>query len=275
MPAALEGQIDEFYRSVEEVMGELRGRMEQGLQVVSRIPGVTHADIQPWLDKFNQATLDVNQRVEETTQPLGDAKVMCRRLMTLREAGEFWKNDIAAQQADPLAQSLTRTSLDTKQFSWVSGAVDRYWTHIDGNQETADELATVSEEMGKALVALADAIDKQNSDLAWAIGGTVMAIIGLLGGGLGLAMAIGALVGAPAGGPVGALIGAIVGAVLALIGAIWGLITAIKAWVDATKVIGTEGATQLEELQSRMSDLAGKAWPAPQQYGTGDDFREK
>lgn len=277
MSTALISQIDEFNRTLDSTVRDLTGKMQSGLDKLSGLPIPAHY-VQPYVDRWNGAIADLNTNMAAIGPGLRIGQVMCMRLMTIREAGEAWRDEIADPKANPFAQSLSRTELDgSEQFSWKSAAVTDYWAHIDGNKETATKLAETCTLLSTELLNLADAIDKQNSDLGWAIAGAVGSIVGLVGAGIGLGVAVGALAGLPAGGVgaiPGAVLGGLIGAILGLVGAIIGLAASIKAWVDATKVVGSQGAASMQQVNNQLAALGNQAWPAPHDFGSGSDYQD-
>ncbi|MGD7790026.1 GlsB/YeaQ/YmgE family stress response membrane protein [Propionibacteriaceae bacterium Y1700] len=277
----MEEQYSAILPTLDSVLKPLRDGMNQGLTFLATLP-IPGSLVQPWVDKWNDSVSRIDGARTEIDTLGPQVTATCRRLMDLREAGEEWKGAIAADRAYPFAQSLSREALEgTHRFSWSSNAVSDYWTHIAGNENTATELAGFCDSLGDSLISLADAIDKQNTDLAWAITGFVASILTLGGAGIGVAIAIGAVSGALAGAPFagvgaipGAVLGGLIAAIIAVVGAIVGLIFSIKAWVDASKVIADAGVAELDRLNTSIRALQADAWPAPHGFGAGSDYQE-
>lgn len=276
MSTSLVQQIDGFYPALDEAVAAIQRKMNQALSFISALP-VPASAVSPWVDRYNGKVDDLNSRVRQLGPGLDGAKVMCSRLMTIREAATQWSDHIAPEYAQPVQQALQRSEMEGScAFSWKSAAVEDYWNHIDGDHDTAKALAGLAGQIGVSLTKLADAIDKQNTDLGWAIAGAIVAFLGAVGSGIALWAAIGAVAGAPAGGVgaiPGALIGGIIGAIIGVIAGIAGLITAIKAWVDAAHLVSDVGAAELESMKANATSASSDPWPAPYQFSDGAAFR--
>ena len=276
MSTSLVQQIDGFYPALEEAVGAITQKMDQALSFISKLP-IPASAVTPWVDRYNDKVGDLNSRVRQLGPGLDGAKGMCYRLMTIREAASEWTNHIAPEYGQPVQKALQRSEMEGRyQFSWKSAAVEDYWSYIERDHDTAKALAALASEIGTSLVKLADAIDKQNTDLGWAIAGAIVDFLVAVGSGIALWAAIGAVVGAPAGGAgaiQGAIIGVIVGAIIGVIAGIAGLITAIKIWVDAAHLIAQAGAAELEALKSNATNAQSDPWPAPYQFSDGSAFR--
>jgi hypothetical protein len=277
MSTSLVQQIDGFYPALEDTVTSITRKMDQALAFLAKLP-VPASAVSPWVDRYNAKVDELNTHVRQVGAGLDGAKVMCYRLMTIREASNEWKNHIAPEFALPVEKGLQRSEMQgSYEFSWKSGAVEDYWTYIDRDHETAKALSVLAGEIGSSLTKLADAIDKQNSDLGWAIAGAILAFVTAVSSAIGLGIAIGAIAGLPAGG-VGAIPGAIIGglvmAIIGVIGGIGGLIVAIKAWVDAAHAVSQAGASELETLQRDTTNASADPWPAPYVFSDGAAFRK-
>ena len=274
-------QYDQILPTVDQVFTGLDTAMRQGLQLLSVLP-IPASAVQPFVDRWNDQVVQLDRSRGDIATTGTQVQAYCLRLLTLREAGQEWQTAIATEKGYPFAQALTREELEgDTAFSWQSIAVEGYWSHIEGNAETAEALAEFSDSIGASLIALADAIDKQATDLGWAIFGFIMSLLGLAGGAIALGLAIGALSGALAGAPVGgvgaipgAVIGGLVGAIIGLVVAIGGLVISINAWIAALKVVSDAATAELATLESDLRGAELHPWPAPGGTGAGADYRE-
>lgn len=276
MSMSLVQQIDGFYPALEEAVGAITQKMDQALSFISTLP-IPASAVTPWVDRYNDKVDDLNSRVRQLGPGFDGAKVMCYRLMTIREAANLWTDHIAPEYAQPVQKALQRSEMEgSYRYSWKSAAVEDYWNYIDKDHDTAKALAVLAREIGGSLTKLADAIDKQNTDLGWAIAGAIVSFLLAVGSGIALWAAIGAVVGAPAGGVgaiPGAVIGMIVGGIIGVIGGIEVLLVSIKGWIDAAHVVSQTGASELEALQNDAANASSDPWPAPYQFSDGGDFR--
>jgi hypothetical protein len=277
MSTSLVQQIDGFYPALDDAVRSITHTMDQALSFIAKLP-IPASAVSPWVDRYNAKVGELNNHVQQVGPGLGGAKVMCSRLMTIRQASSEWKDHIAPEFAQPVQKALQRSEMEgSYQFSWKSAAVEDYWNYVDGDHDTAKALSVLAGEIGGSLMKLADAIDKQNTDLGWAIAGAIVAFLGAVGSGIALWAAIGAVAGLPAAGVgaiPGALIGGIIGAIIGVIAGIAGLITAIKAWVDAAHLISDVGAAELEAMKANATNASSDPWPAPYQFSDGAAFRK-
>jgi len=276
MSTSLVQQIDGFYPALEEAVGAITQKMDQALSFISTLP-IPASAVTPWVDRYNDKVDDLNSRVPQLGPGFDGAKVMCYRLMTIREAANLWTDHIAPEYAQPVQKALQRSEMEgSYRYSWKSAAVEDYWYYIDKDHDTAKALAVLAGEIGSSLTKLADAIDKQNTDLGWAIAGAIINFLLAVGSAVGLGIAIGAVAGLPAGG-VGAIPGAIIGGLIVgiagLITGIGTLIVSIKGWVDAAHLIAQAGAAELEALKLNAANASSDPWPAPYQFSEGSAFR--
>ncbi len=275
--SSLVQQIDGFYPALDETVTSITRKMDQALSFIATLP-VPASVVEPWVARYNTKVDDLNAHIGQVGPGLGSAQAMCYRLMTIREASVEWKDHIAPEFAQPVQKALQRSEMEgTHTFSWKSAAVEDYWHYVEGDHDTAKSLAVLAAQIGSSLSKLADAIDKQNTDLGWAIAGAVVAFLGAVGAGIALWAAIGALAGLPAAGVgaiPGAIIGGIIGAVIGVIGGIAGLITAIKGWIDASHVIAEVGASELDTMSTNATTASSEPWPAPYQFSDGGAFRK-
>ncbi len=277
MTQSLIDQVNEFIPAMDKSMTSINGKMSEVMAFLARLP-IPASVINPWVDKYNGEVSRFNDKQAEVTSGLTNPTMMCYTLMTIREAADYWTGTITPTNAQPVAESLVKENLQgDAAFSWRSAAVDDYWNYIARDHETAKALVQLSTDIGRSLTALADAIDEQNSALAWAIVGTIGSFLGTVASAIGLGCAIGAIAGLPAGGVgaiPGALIGGLIGAIVGLVGGLIGLAASIHAWVDATHIISDEGAAQLTEIETAAKTAANDPWPAPYEFCEGSEFRK-
>ena len=276
MSMSLVQQIDGFYPALEEAVGAITQKMDQALSFISTLP-IPASAVTPWVDRYNAKVDELNTHVQQVGPGLDGAKAMWPCLMTIREAANLWTGHIAPEFAQPVQKALQRAEMQGAfQFSWKSAAVEDYWNYIDKDHDTAKALALMAGEIGSSLTKLADAIDKQNTDLGWAIAGAIGTFLLGVGSAIGLGIAIGALAGAPAAG-VGAIPGAAIGGlivgIIGVITGIQGLIVSIKDWVDAAHLIAQAGAAELEALKLNATNASSDPWPAPYEFSNGSAFR--
>jgi hypothetical protein len=276
MSTSLVQQIDGFYPALEEAVGAITQKMDQALSFISTLP-IPASAVTPWVDRYNDKVDDLNSRVPQLGPGFDGAKVMCYRLMTIREAANLWTDNIAPEYAQPVQKALQRSEMEgSYRYSWKSTAVEDYWNYIDKDHDTAKALAVLAREIGSSLTKLADAIDKQNTDLGLAIAETIGGFLLAVGSAIGLGIAIGALAGALAAG-VGAIPGAVIGGlivgIIGVITGIEGLIVSIKGWVDAAHLIAQAGAAELEALKLNSANASSDPWPAPYEFSNGSAFR--
>lgn len=275
--SALIQQLDECPQAINNAVVILRQRMQGVLEALSVLP-IPSSAIASGVASFNEEMVKLEEKQKALGVSLEPPRVTCSAILTIRQAGTLWLNEVVPGYCNPLVENLNRSAMEM-EFSWKSMAVEDYLNHVDRGNRAAVALGSLGKQIGESLLELADAIDKQNTVLSRAMVETVASVISAVGTVVSLGAAIGAVVGSTTGGGVGAIpgaaIGAVVSAVIMLIAAVIFAMIAIDEWREASRVVSDAGATQLRRLLSEASSTKSDSWPDTYRFFDGSDFQKR
>jgi hypothetical protein len=272
-------QIDEFFPIVEEAIRTIDSKMK-GLVSVARaqaepaeVPLIERA-----IGEYNDQMGRLVGLTADLRRPMDDVKATCQALQSIREAGERWLERVVPENCDPLAENLRRENMQGFfSFSWKSLAVEDYWNHVDRHQGSALALSDLGSQIGDSLISLADAIDRENTELMLAKIYVLASVAASVAAAAAMYSAIGGAAGAPflgAGAVPGAAIGAIVGIVVGLIVAFSTLLASLQEYDQANRITVDAGVEELRELRNAIRSASLDVWAGNPRFFEGERFRQ-